>query len=129
VGGAEIRSCRIKYELRRGWKHSHDPVEIHGTEHVDGFTVKDIATGNLKKLDVQGVFIEIGLYPNTDFILDLMDTNQRGEIKVDGRGRAGISGVFAAGDVTDCQDKQIVIAAGAGASAALGAFEYLVKQH
>ncbi|MDX8410329.1 MAG: FAD-dependent oxidoreductase [Mariprofundaceae bacterium] len=108
---------------------SHDPVGIHGSENVDGFTVKDAETGKTRKLDVQGVFIEIGLYPNTDFVLDLLDTNRRGEIKVDARGRSGINGVFAAGDVTDSHDKQIVIAAGAGANAALGAFEYLVTQH
>lgn len=107
----------------------HDPVEIHGSEHVDGFTVKDLTTGKSRTLEVQGVFIEIGLYPNTDFILDLMNTNKRGEIKVDNRGRTGINGVFAAGDVTDSHDKQIVIAAGAGANAVLGAFEYLVTQH
>ena len=107
----------------------HDPLEIHGSEHVDGLTVKDFTTEKSRRLDVQGVFIEIGLYPNTDFILDLMNTNQRGEIKVDSRGRTGVSGVFAAGDVTDSHDKQIVIAAGAGANAALGAFAYLVMQH
>jgi len=107
----------------------HDPVEIHGSEHAEGLTVKDLETGKSRRLDVQGVFIEIGLYPNTDFILDTLDTNERGEIKVDSRGKTGISGVFAAGDVTDTHDKQIVIAAGAGANAALGAFEYLVTQH
>ncbi len=107
----------------------HDPVEIHGIEQVEGLTVKDLETGKTRKLDVQGVFIEIGLYPNTDFILDLLDTNQRGEIKVDNRGQTGISGVFAAGDVTESRDKQIVIAAGAGANAALGVSEYLVTQH
>jgi alkyl hydroperoxide reductase subunit F len=107
----------------------HDPVEIHGMEQVEGLTVRDLETGKTRKLDVQGVFIEIGLYPNTDFILDLLDTNQRGEIKVDNRGQTGISGVFAAGDVTESRDKQIVIAAGAGANAALGVFEYLVTQH
>lgn len=107
----------------------HDPVEIHGSEHVDGFTVKNLATDETRRLDVQGVFIEIGLYPNTDFVLDLLDTNERGEIRVDSRGQTGINGVFAAGDVTDSYAKQIVIAAGAGANAALRASEYLVKQH
>ncbi len=107
----------------------HDPVEIHGSKKVEGLTVKDLQTGKTRRLNVQGVFIEIGLYPNTDFVLDMLDTNERGEIKVDSRGRTGINGVFAAGDVTDSHDKQIVIAAGAGANAALGAFEYLVTQH
>ena len=106
----------------------HDPIKIHGSDQVEGLTIKDLETGEVRQLDVQGVFIEIGLYPNTDFILDLLNTNERGEIKADSRGRTGVAGVFAAGDVTDSHDKQIVIAAGAGANAALGAFEYLVKQ-
>jgi alkyl hydroperoxide reductase subunit F len=107
----------------------YDPVKIHGSQQVEGLEVKDLQTSQVRMLDVQGVFIEIGLYPNTDFVLDLLDTNGRGEIKVGRHGQTGISGVFAAGDVTDIHDKQIVIAAGAGANAALGAFEYLVTQH
>ncbi|MEE8150269.1 MAG: FAD-dependent oxidoreductase, partial [Nitrosomonadaceae bacterium] len=107
----------------------YDPVKIHGSQQVEGLEVRDLQTGKARTLDVQGVFIEIGLYPNTDFVLDLLDTNGRGEIKIGRHGQTGISGVFAAGDVTDIHDKQIVIAAGAGANAALGAFEYLVTQH
>ena len=64
----------------------------------------------------------------TDFALDLLNTNHRGELKVDAKGHTGSKGIFAACDVTDDQSKQIVIAAGSGASAALGAFEYLVSQ-
>jgi len=107
----------------------YDPVKIHGSQQVEGLEVRDLQTSKARTLDVQGVFIEIGLYPNTDFVLDLLDTNGRGEIKIGRHGQTGISGVFAAGDVTDIHDKQIVIAAGAGANAALGAFEYLVTQH
>jgi len=107
----------------------YDPVKIHGSEQVEGLEVRDLQTSKARTLDVQGVFIEIGLYPNTDFVLDLLDTNGRGEIKIGRHGQTGISGVFAAGDVTDIHDKQIVIAAGAGANAALGAFEYLMTQH
>jgi alkyl hydroperoxide reductase subunit F len=98
-------------------------------EQVEGLTVNDLETGKTRRLDVQGVFIEIGLYPNTDFVLDLLDTNEHGEIKVDSRGHTGVNGIFAAGDATDSHDKQIVIAAGAGANTALGAFEYLVTAH
>jgi alkyl hydroperoxide reductase subunit F len=108
---------------------SYDPVRILGSKHVEGLEVRELQTGRVRILDVQGVFIEIGLYPNTDFILDILDTNGRGEIKIGSHGQTGVSGVFAAGDVTDIHDKQIVIAAGAGANAALGAFEYLVTQH
>lgn len=71
---------------------------------------------------------EVGLYSNTDFLLDLVETNERGEIKVDRHGQTGVRGLFAAGDATDSHDKQIVIAAGEGASATPAAFAYLVKQ-
>jgi alkyl hydroperoxide reductase subunit F len=106
----------------------HQPVEIHGKERVEGLTIKNLQTGELRRLDVQGVFIEIGLFPQTDFVLDLVETNERGEIKVDRHGQTGVRGIFAAGDATDSHDKQIIIAAGEGAKAALAAFEYLVTQ-
>jgi alkyl hydroperoxide reductase subunit F len=106
----------------------HQPMEIHGKERVEGLTVKNLQTGETRRLEVQGVFIEIGLFPQTDFVLDLVETNERGEIKVDRHGQTGVRGIFAAGDATDSHDKQIIIAAGEGAKAALGAFEYLVKQ-
>ena len=103
-------------------------VEIHGAEEVEGLTVRDRRTGALRRLAVDGVFVEAGLLPNTGFALDLVETNEDGEIKVDARGRTGVRGVFAAGDCTDVPDKQIVVAAGDGAKAALAAFEYLVSQ-
>ena len=106
----------------------HEPVEIHGADGVEALTVLDRETGTTAKLAVQGVFVEIGLFPNTGFALDLVDTNERGEIVVDSHCRTGVRGVFAAGDCTDTHDKQIVISVGEGAKAALAAFEYLVAQ-
>jgi alkyl hydroperoxide reductase subunit F len=106
----------------------HEPVEIHGTDEVEGLTVRDRETDATQLLPVTGVFVEIGLFPNTAFALDLVDTNERGEILVDSHGHTGVRGVFAAGDCTDVHDKQIVISVGEGAKAALGAFEYLVTQ-
>jgi alkyl hydroperoxide reductase subunit F len=106
----------------------HEPVEIHGGDAVEGLTVLDRDTGTTAQLAVQGVFVEIGLFPNTGFALDLVDTNERGEIIVDSHCRTGVRGVFAAGDCTDTHDKQIVISVGEGAKAALAAFEYLVAQ-
>jgi alkyl hydroperoxide reductase subunit F len=106
----------------------HQPAAIHGEDRVTGLTVENLDSGSSRELEVEGVFIEIGLSPNTDFALDLLDANQRGEIQVNAKGHTGSKGIFAAGDVTDDQSKQIVIAAGSGASAALGAFEYLVSQ-
>lgn len=106
----------------------HKPIEIHGDDHVTGLTVEDTQTSTMKKLDVDGVFIEIGLFPASDFALDLVETNERGEIIVDRYGRTGVRGVFAAGDVTDNQEKQVIVSAGDGARVALTAFEYLVRQ-
>jgi len=126
--GDEILQDKVATAKRVEVLRHHQPVEIHGQERVEGLTVKDLQTGATRRLEVQGVFIEIGLFPQTDFLLDLVETNERGEIKVDRHGQTGVRGIFAAGDATDSHDKQIVIAAGEGAKAALAAFEYLVKQ-
>lgn len=126
--GDEILQDKVAAAKRVEVLKHHQPVEIHGNERVEGLTVKDLQTGATRRLEVQGVFIEIGLFPQTDFLLDLLETNARGEIKVDRHGQTGVRGIFAAGDATDSHDKQIVIAVGEGASAALAAFEYLVKQ-
>ncbi len=106
----------------------HEPMEIHGTDKVRGLTVKNLETEEVRRLELDGVFIEIGLFPNSDFALDLVETNQRGEVKVDRIGDTGVRGIFAAGDVTDNREKQIFVSAGEGARAALAAFEYLIKQ-
>ena len=106
----------------------YEPVEILGDEVVDRLVIRDIETGKTRTLVVDGVFIEVGLEPNSDLLLDLARTNQRGEVVVDEWGDTGVRGVFAAGDVTANKDKQIVIAAGEGAKAALAAFDYLISQ-
>ena len=106
----------------------YEPVEISGDEMVEKLVIRDAETGKQRALKVDGVFIEVGLSPNSDLILDLARTNQRGEVIVDEWGDTGVRGVFAAGDVTATKDKQIVIAAGEGAKAALAAFDYLISQ-
>ena len=106
----------------------YEPVEITGGEVVERLVLRNRKTGKPRTLKVDGVFIEVGLSPNSDLILDLVHTNQRGEVVVDEMGDTGVRGVFAAGDVTATKDKQIVIAAGEGAKAALAAFQYLITQ-
>jgi len=106
----------------------YEPVEIHGENAVTGLTIREIGTGVERRLEVEGVFVEIGYTAHSAFVLDLLDTNDAGEIVVDAHGQTGVPGVFAAGDVIDIHDKQIVMAAGQGARAALAAFEYLVKR-
>lgn len=95
---------------------------ITGDRFVSGIAISH--EGTEKRFAVQGIFIEIGLVPNSGFAQDVA-TNDLGEIKVDCRNRTDIPGVFAAGDVTDVPEKQIIIAAGEGAKACLSAFRYL----
>ena len=97
--------------------------EVLGERMVSAIKIKKRDKESL--LSVQGVFVEIGLIPNSDFIPGI-NKNNSGEIIVNSRNETNISGIFAAGDVTDVPEKQIVIAAGEGAKAALGVFKYLI---
>ena len=106
----------------------YEPTAIRGDEVVRELALRDLKSGKARVLKVDGVFIEVGLAPNSDVLLDLTDTNDRGEVIVGAMGETGVRGVFAAGDVTATKDKQIVIAAGEGAKAALAAFDYLITQ-
>lgn len=99
-------------------------TNIMGDKFVTG--IKIDKSGKTELLNVQGVFVEIGLIPNSEFAKKV-EKNQFGEIKVDCFNRTNIPGVFAAGDVTDVPGKQIIIAAGEGAKAALGTFRYLAQ--
>ncbi len=104
------------------------PVEIKGdSKGVKSVVIASADGKDRRELDVSGVFVEIGLFPNSGFAVDLLRLNGDGEIIVDCECRTGVKGVFAAGDVTQVRDKQIVVAAGEGAKAALSAYEYLIK--
>ncbi len=96
-------------------------------EKVVGLRYEERNSGLLKELSVEGVFVQIGLLPNTDFLKDVVELSRFGEIVVDDHGRTNVPGVFAAGDATTTPYKQIVIATGDGAKAALGAFDYLIR--
>jgi alkyl hydroperoxide reductase subunit F len=101
--------------------------EITGTDKVDGLSYIDCSTGEIHYLELQGVFIMVGLVPNTDWLSGTVECNRFGEIIVDLRGATNVPGVFAAGDCTNSPYKQIIIAMGSGANAALGAFDYLIR--
>jgi alkyl hydroperoxide reductase subunit F len=104
-------------------------TEINGDGHiVNGLTYTDRATGASHRIDLAGVFVQIGLVPNTDWLKGTVALSQYGEIETDSHGQSSVPGVFAAGDVTTVPYKQIVIALGDGAKAALGAFDYLIRQ-
>lgn len=102
-------------------------TKIYGNMMVDGITVRNLESGQTRDIPVKGVFVEVGLAPSNDFIKDLVRLNKHGEIPVDCAAQTGIPGLFAAGDVTDVPEKQIICAAGDGAKAALGAYSYLVR--
>lgn len=94
---------------------------------VNGLNYIDRSTGVSHHVELAGVFVQIGLVPNTDWLKDTVDLSKYGEIEVNGHGQTSVPGVFAAGDVTTTPYKQIVIALGDGAKAALGAFDYLIR--
>lgn len=100
--------------------------EIFGEQFVTGLKYDD-KDGKEHTLDVQGVFVHIGVVPNSELVPEGVDTNDFGEIKVDKMCATNVPGLFAAGDVTDIAYKQIVIASGQGACAALSAVDYLNK--
>lgn len=92
-----------------------------------GLNYTDRISGDAKQLDVAGIFVQIGLVPNTEFLKGTLELSERGEIVIDAHGRTSMAGVFAAGDVTTEPYKQIIIAMGGGATAALSAFDYLIR--
>ena len=103
-------------------------TEVTGDgQKVNGLIYKDRATEAVKKLDLEGVFVQIGLLPNTDWLKGVVDLSKHGEIVVDAHGRTNVPGLFAAGDATTTPFKQIVIAAGEGSKAALSAFDHIIR--
>lgn len=101
--------------------------EITGTDKVNGLTYVDRATGEEKHIELAGVFVQIGLVPNTEWLEGTLERNRIGEIIVDKKGATSIPGVFAAGDCSDSPYNQIIISMGSGAIAALSAFDYLIR--
>ncbi len=104
--------------------HGHDVVSIYGDKVVQG--IKVTGAGEEKNLKVAGIFVEVGLVPNSEFI-SIAEKNQWQEIIVNNRNETNIEGLYAAGDVTDVPEKQIIIAAGEGSKACLSAYNYLAR--
>jgi alkyl hydroperoxide reductase subunit F len=103
-------------------------TEITGDgKKVNGLTYKERSSGEDRHIELEGVFVQIGLVPNTEWLKGTLELTRFGEIIVDAKGQTSLPGVFAAGDVTTVPFKQIVIAAGDGAKAALGAFDHLMR--
>ncbi|MCB1998544.1 MAG: alkyl hydroperoxide reductase subunit F, partial [Rhodoferax sp.] len=103
-------------------------TEITGDgQKVNGLLFKDRASGDTHRVDLSGVFVQIGLVPNTEFLKGTLELSRYGEIVIDERCATSVPGIFAAGDATTVPYKQIVIAAGEGAKAALSAFDHLIR--
>ncbi|PZU57847.1 MAG: alkyl hydroperoxide reductase subunit F [Sphingobium sp.] len=103
-------------------------TEVKGNgEKVVGLAYKDRNSGAVHEIELEGIFVQIGLVPNTEWLKDTVALSPRGEIEIDARGETSQPGIFAAGDCTTVPYKQIVIAMGAGSTAALSAFDYMIR--
>jgi alkyl hydroperoxide reductase subunit F len=128
----EMKADKVLQDRLRSLKnvsiHTNVQVkEITGTDKVNGINYIERDTGNAQHIDLDGVFIQIGLLPSTDWIGNSIERTRFGEVVVDHHGATDMPGVFAAGDCTNVPYKQIIISMGAGANAALGAFDYLIR--
>jgi alkyl hydroperoxide reductase subunit F len=117
LSGAKNLSIFTEYQTEK----------IEGKDLVEGMLIKDLKGGEKKRLDVTGVFIEIGLVPNSEPVRGLIELNKWGEVPISCSGETTLPGLYAAGDVTNIPEKQIVVAAGEGAKAALQAHRYLQR--
>ena len=122
--GDPIEQEKLKNSKNVTIMNESEVTAVLGDKFVNAIKIK--TKDGEKEIPVQGVFVEIGLIPNSGFARGI-DKNDKNEIKVDSYNRTNIPGIFAAGDVTDVPEKQIIIAAGEGAKATLGAFKYLSR--
>jgi alkyl hydroperoxide reductase subunit F len=131
--GAELRADAVLQRKLRSLPNvtvvvSAQTTEINGDgKIVNGLSYQDRVSGADRKIDLEGVFVQIGLVPNTEWLKGTVALSRHGEIEIDSRGQTSVPGVFAAGDVTTVPYKQIIIATGEGAKAALSAFDHLIR--
>jgi alkyl hydroperoxide reductase subunit F len=125
--GDQVLIDRIKSANNLTMFLEHEVTEITGEKLVDGIKIRDLGTKQEKELHVSGVFIEIGLMPSSDLVKNVATLNSVGEIEVNCNNETNVPGLFAAGDVSSVPEKQIVVAAGEGAKAALQAHRYLQR--
>ena len=124
----EIKINELKQSPKIEFVSNAVATEIKGDSLVNQLVVKDIKTNTIRELSVQGVFVEIGNVVNSDWLGDLLKLNGQGEIIIDDFNHTSQPGIFAAGDATEVPYKQMVIAAGEGAKAALAAYDYIKKR-
>lgn len=127
--GSELKADQVLINKAKSLENVSIITDARSTEvvgdgqKVHGLEYEDRKSSEMKKIDLDGVFVQIGLAPNSSFIKDVVETNKFGEIIVDGKCKTNVEGIYAAGDVTTIPYKQIIIAMGEGAKAALSAFE------
>ena len=130
---AKLRADEVLQRKLRSLKNvdiitSGQTTEVLGDGNkVNGLVVKDRTSGESRTVELEGVFVQIGLLPNTEWLKGTVELSPRGEIVIDERGATSVPGVLAAGDATTVPYKQIVVAMGAGSTAALGAFDHLIR--
>ena len=132
VSLTQLTADPILIEKLKGAKNlsiftEYQTEKIEGKKFVEGMVIKDLKGGKSKQLKVTGIFIEIGLVPNSKPVSELINLNKQGEVPISCDCETTTIGLYAAGDVTDVPEKQIVIAAGEGAKAALQAHRYLQR--
>jgi alkyl hydroperoxide reductase subunit F len=128
TGADQINQERVKKIGKVKVITSASLKKIQGKKFIESLTYQNLKSKQLKTIKLDGIFIEIGSQPATSFVKDLVDFNKKDEIRVNLKtNQTKTPGLFAAGDVTEIRDKQIVIAAGEGAKAALSAYNYLQK--
>lgn len=129
----KLRADEVLQRKLRSLRNITVITDAHTTEvtgdgdKVNGIHYTDRLSGESKTLKLEGIFVQIGLLPNTDWIKGTVALSSRGEIDVDAKGQTSVAGVYAAGDVTTVPYKQIIIAMGEGAKASLSAFDYLIR--
>ena len=122
--GDEVMQERVRSSNMVTIMNNSEVTSVMGDKFVSGITVK--TDSKEEKFEVQGIFVEIGLEPNSEFA-GILEKNEFKEIKVNSRNETNVPGIFACGDVTDVPEKQIIIAAGEGSKSALSAFRYLAQ--
>ncbi len=127
LSGDQILIQRLRDASNVTFFVEHEVVQIEGSSRVEGIVIRDAKTKKAVTLELGGVFVEIGRIPNSELARGVTKVNRFGEIEVDCSCETGIPGLFAAGDVTNAPEKQIIIAAGDGAKAALQAHHYLQR--
>ncbi len=118
---------RVRRQARVTLYEGHKVTAFHGDDGLRGITMRRIGTNEVRELPAEGAFIAIGFKPNTGLVMELVETNDRGEIRIGGDCATTQPGIFAAGDCTDAFGKRIIIASGEGAKAALAARQHILQ--